>query len=156
MGCKGGWPFLSLAFTANFGTVQGAEYPYISGQTGLSAVCNTTGKTFYKPLVDSGYILPYDMSYSSFKDALRKGVVDVVFDVQNSFYSYASGIYQPSTDCKYSSLWSINHAMLAVGYGVSANGIEFAIIRNSWGTQWGELGYVKVAMPTTYPGVCAL
>ena len=61
----------------------------------------------------------------------------MVFDVQNSFYSYASGIYQPTTDCKRSSGSTINHAMVAVGYGV-ASGLEFVIIRNSWGTSWGE------------------
>lgn len=61
----------------------------------------------------------------------------------------------PITDCKYSSPSSINHAMLAVGFGVE-NGVEFAIVRNSWGTSWGEKGYVRVALVTTNPGVCAL
>ncbi len=46
--------------------------------------------------------------------------------------------------------------MLAVGYGVTSNGIEFAILRNSWGDGWGEQGYVRVAMPKAYPGVCGL
>jgi C1A family cysteine protease len=86
---------------------------------------------------------------------LRQGVLDVVFDVQNSFYSYASGIYNPSIDCRTSSGSTINHAMLGVGYG-TANGVEFAIIRNSWGVGWGEKGYVRVALTTSFPGVCAL
>ena len=45
--------------------------------------------------------------------------------------------------------------MLAVGYGL-ANGVEFAIVRNSWGIGWGEQGYIRVALVTTKPGVCAL
>jgi len=49
----------------------------------------------------------------------------------------------------------INHAVLAVGYGVEEptplsagygveNGTEFWLIRNSWGPKWGDHGYVKI------------
>ena len=93
---------------------------------------------------------------------LRTGVVDVAFDVKDSFFYYSSGIYNPrptpppdSSDCKYSSGSTVNHAMLAVGYGIE-NGLEFAIVRNSWGVRWGEQGYIRIALTTAYPGVCAL
>ncbi|KAH3798682.1 hypothetical protein DPMN_152284 [Dreissena polymorpha] len=36
-----------------------------------------------------------------------------------------------------------NHAMLSVGYG-SASG-NYMIIKNSWGTTWGDKGYVFMA-----------
>ena len=45
--------------------------------------------------------------------------------------------------------------MVAVGFGVS-NGLEYAIIRNSWGTSWGEQGYIRVALNQSAVGVCAL
>ncbi len=147
---------MALSFIATKGTYLGAAYPYISGRTGVTETCYTPNGTIQKPLTGSGYVWPLDFSYKSFKAELQKGVIDVVFDVQNSFYFYASGIYAPSKDCKTSSAYTVNHAMVGVGYGVSSTGVEFAIVRNSWGTGWGEAGYLRVALPQTTVGVCAL
>ena len=52
-----------------------------------------------------------------------------------SFYS--SGIF--SQNCG----TDINHAVVAVGYGVE-KGKKFWIVRNSWGTGWGENGYIRI------------
>lgn len=49
----------------------------------------------------------------------------------------------------------MNHAMTAVAYGVE-NGVEYVVIKNTWGTSWGDKGYVKVALTTTTTGVCQL
>lgn len=62
--------------------------------------------------------------------------------IPNEFLAYSSGIY--TGPCDFS---EINHAMNAVGYGYdSETDLEYAIIRNSWGTYWGEDGYARVAL----------
>lgn len=53
-------------------------------------------------------------------------------------HSYKSGILISTGDCKVT-----NHAMLHVGYGVE-DGIQYMIIRNTWGRFWGENGYGKL------------
>jgi len=48
----------------------------------------------------------------------------------------------------------LNHAAAAVGYG-SEDGIEYYIIKNSWGEYWGENGYVRIAIQDG-TGVCGI
>ena len=57
------------------------------------------------------------------------------------FQHYKSGVYnQP--DCT-----NMDHAVLLVGYGtenVNGKDIDYWLIKNSWGTSWGEYGYMKL------------
>lgn len=59
----------------------------------------------------------------------------------SSFQSYKSGIM---TDC---TSRGIDHAVLIVGYG-EESGTSYWIIKNSWGTDWGENGYIRVQYGT--------
>lgn len=39
---------------------------------------------------------------------------------------------------------TVNHAVALVGYGTSKTGIDYWILRNSWGPTWGQNGYVLI------------
>lgn len=71
---------------------------------------------------------------------LAKQPVNVAVAAGNSvFQSYSSGIISANSGCP----TSIDHAILAVGYG-EENGVQYYIVRNSWGSWWGEQGYVRI------------
>lgn len=59
---------------------------------------------------------------------------------------------------------NLNHGVAVVGYGSTPDGINYWIVRNSWGSKWGEKGYVRfqrgvsskeglcgIAMEASYP-----
>jgi len=60
---------------------------------------------------------------------------------------YSSGVF---TGCNYEQNIDIDHAVQLVGYNKAASrGKNYWIVRNSWGSGWGEEGYIRLVMEDT-------
>jgi hypothetical protein len=55
---------------------------------------------------------------------------------QKEFQLYKSGVFTSNSCGK-----NIDHGVLLVGYG-SSNGIDYYILKNSWGISWGDQGFM--------------
>ena len=81
------------------------------------------------------------------EDALKSAagtypVISVGIDASSTqFQLYSSGVYAPA-GCSSSSL---DHGVAVVGYDTMMVGGDYWIVKNSWGTGWGEDGYIYMA-----------
>ncbi len=71
----------------------------------------------------------------------------------NEIQKYSSGVFDnPACGTQ------LNHGVSVVGYGNdSASGKDFWIVRNSWGSSWGEQGYIRMLKTNKIgPGECGI
>ena len=76
--------------------------------------------------------------------ALAEGSLSMIIQATDRFMSYSSGILSDRTCSS-----KPNHAVTGVGYTPT-----YILLKNSWGTKWGDSGFVKVARG--YSSACKL
>jgi cathepsin L len=135
-GCSGAWPEWAFNYINSAGIVLETEYPY----TAKNGACKATPTA--KKFLNSAK--PWSMlsGTESIKSALAAtGPISICVDASN-WSAYRSGVF---SNCGTTTL---NHAVTLVGY--QADGTW--IVRNSWGTSWGEQGFIRLGTG----GTCGL
>lgn len=136
MGCKGGQIAQTMDWISkNGGLCTETDYPYSSGMTQFENTCKIC------KLVTNSKVLSHTDVASTDNDmmvALVKQPISVGIEADTqTFQFYSSGILTDSCGT------NIDHAVLLVGYGHnSTTNISYYILKNSWGTTWGDQGYI--------------
>lgn len=147
-GCDGGALEPTFDYVVNVGINSEADYPY----TASASKCNFKQDKLIGRLKD--YMSIDEGDEETIEHVLNNvGPIAVGIDATHkSFTDYTEGIYY-EPKCK-SDIESLNHAVLLVGYGVEPDGKRYWIIRNSYGTEWGDKGYGKIARdPKNHCGI---
>ncbi|XP_058793261.1 cathepsin L-like [Phymastichus coffea] len=138
-GCSGGLVDSSFNYIKdNKGIDTEKTYPYKARQ----------GQCHYDPhnrgAEDVGYVHIRSGDEQQLTEAVATiGPIAVAMDASHfSFQNYRSGIYY-EPKCKNQNDY-LDHAVLIVGYGTTENGINYWLVKNSWGHSWGENGYFKI------------
>ena len=148
MGCNGGLMDKAFKYVESNALATEADYPYTSG-TGKRGSCDTS-KLANASLKVSTYTDVTKNDASQLKAALDKQPVSVAIEADKmAFQMYHSGVL---TGDKCGT--NLDHGVLAVGYGTE-NGVEYYLVKNSWGATWGDAGYVKIGVEDG-AGVCGI
>jgi len=132
LGCNGGWTEHAYDYVIREGGLEKeSDYPYTSYQ-GVTGSCHTDASKEVIGVKDYTTIKG-ESSMASYVEST--GPLSVCVDA-STWSSYHSGIM---TNCG----TSVNHCVQAVGVYATSSG--YWKLRNSWGTSWGESGYIRVA-----------
>ena len=136
-GCDGGSAHFSYSYihTHQLGTEE--SYPYTAdyskcdqdnvAKPGRQGIQNWTN---------------FRAGVNTLTQAVQSSVVSVTQVVKEDFKHYESGVYSSDDpDCGFEP----SQIMAIVGYDTTAS-VPYYIVRNSWGTGWGEQGYARVAI----------
>lgn len=135
-GCKGGFMTYAYSYLQSRKLAKNSDYPY----TGVVGTCKYNANVGITN-VPSYVTLPKN-DVNAIMNAVAQQPVSVGMSAFcGTFMLYKSGILTRSCGPV------LNHAVLIVGYG-SLNGQNFWIVKNSWGTKWGEQGYFRIARGT--------
>jgi len=130
-GCSGGWTESAYGYVKKAGGLAlESTYPYTSYQ-GVTGSC----KTGAPPVVTVNSYTTISGETNMANYVLATGPLSVCLDA-SSWNSYTGGIMSVCGD-------DVDHCVQAVGVNTATGG--WWKIRNSWGVNWGEQGYIRLA-----------
>jgi len=141
-GCNGG--VMDNAFSwigTNGGLCSEESYPYVSGN-GEKQTCQTTCDVFPKSKIQDW--ADVQSSDEALMSAIAQQPVSIAIEAdQKDFQLYESGVFTGKCGT------TLDHGVLVVGYGTE-QGEDYYLVKNSWGTSWGDQGYIKLGRGPQY------
>ncbi|KAL9239186.1 hypothetical protein vseg_013529 [Gypsophila vaccaria] len=154
-GCNGGFMPSAFDFIVKKGGITTEDiYPYKA----KDGRCNKSKMNAIKASID-GYQLVPENDEAALLNAAAIQPISVAIDAgSQDFQFYSEGVFTGECGTE------LNHGVAVVGYGATADGTKYWIVRNSWGEGWGEKGYIRmerdiaakeglcgIAMEASYP-----
>ncbi|MCD4794205.1 MAG: T9SS type A sorting domain-containing protein [Bacteroidales bacterium] len=144
-GCSGAnYDYDELLALVEVGVCDETDFPYTGTDPGS---CPEPGAPGWDKTQFLDWHRAACLDSTAIKTALNDyGIVDAAVYVTTDFQNYSGDIFSdasttcPGSPCSYT---TTNHAISLVGWGYDS-GELYWILRNSWGTGWGEGGYMRI------------
>ncbi|KAK9097334.1 hypothetical protein Sjap_022831 [Stephania japonica] len=134
-GCNGGLMDNAFKFIVENGGIDTEQdYPYIAKER----KCDQNRKNSHIVSIDGFEDVPTNNEMALQKAVAHQPVSVAIEAGGREFQLYKSGVFTGQCGT------NLDHGVVAVGYGTDDNGVDYWIVRNSWGASWGENGYIKM------------
>jgi len=150
-GCDGCWPYVAMEYSAAHGMALEKLYPY----KGYQQTCNIPANVSLIK-TNTGYECVTQKSLPQVLAAAVQQPVSIAVEAdQSAWQFYNGGIVTKRCGDR------LDHAVLIAGFDVSSSDAskQYFIVKNSWGTSWGESGYIRIGTSTSENqgyGVCGI
>ncbi|KAI3440004.1 uncharacterized protein J3R85_004155 [Psidium guajava] len=147
-GCVGGYMDSAFEFIKSKGGLTTEEnYPYLGNQQ----TCNSAKTVKHAASITGHQDVPANNEKALLQAVANQPVSVAIESAGFEFQFYSSGVFAGSCGT------STNHAVTAVGYGKTTAGTKYWLLKNSWGTGWGESGYMRIQRDvSSKTGLCGL
>jgi len=133
-GCDGGDPPTAYAFVMQEGGLEDdSDYPY----TAADGTCAFQSNLVKVTITNWQYATTNSDETTMQSNLVNWGPLSICVDAE-PWQDYTGGVMMAS-DCSN----SLDHCVQLVGYDMT-NSTPFWIVRNSWGLDWGEDGYIRL------------
>lgn len=146
-GCQGGLMDYAYQFVIkNQGIDSEADYPYV----GMDKPCNKEKLKKHIVTIDGYTDIPPNDEKQLLQVVAKQPVSVGICGSEKTFQLYSKGVYTGPCSS------TLDHAVLIVGYGTE-DGVDFWIVKNSWGEHWGMHGYIHMLRNNgTAEGICGI
>ncbi|KAK9165814.1 hypothetical protein Scep_001005 [Stephania cephalantha] len=134
-GCNGGVMDNAFKFIIKNGGIDTEQdYPY----NAKDGKCDQNRKNSHIVSIDGFEDVPTNNEMALQKAVAHQPVSVAIEAGGREFQLYKSGVFTGQCGT------NLDHGVVAVGYGTDDSGVDYWIVRNSWGPNWGENGYIKM------------
>ncbi|KAF7850597.1 hypothetical protein BT93_L5234 [Corymbia citriodora subsp. variegata] len=147
-GCKGGWVEAAFQYIKRDGITSEQNYLY----KGVEGDCNSEATLAHKVTIQGHHNIPVDEHLIEMAVAAQPVTANI--DTKSvEFRSYSGGVFTGPCGRQ-----NLDHSIVIVGYGRSnSDGLNYWLIKNSWGEQWAEKGYMRIQRNSGIrEGVCGI
>ncbi|KAH6803178.1 hypothetical protein C2S51_034624 [Perilla frutescens var. frutescens] len=144
-GATGGWPSDALEFIKHNGITTDEIYPYIDTE----GTCNQEKVKRPVTTIHGHSFVPKNNEHELMKAVARQPVI-ALMGTSHSFNVYSGGIFAGPCSAEL-----LTHVVTIVGYGQTSS-TKYWIVKNSWGAEWGEGGYIRLLRGVGGRGTCGI
>ncbi|XP_059304051.1 vignain [Lycium ferocissimum] len=134
-GCNGGLMDMAFEFIKKKGGINTEKnYPYMAED----GKCDIQKRNSPVVSIDGHEDVPQNDEGALLKAVANQPVSVAIQASGSDFQFYSEGVFTGECGTE------LDHGVAIVGYGTTLDGTKYWIVKNSWGPEWGEKGYIRM------------